>query len=625
MLLAGGMRGYAHDAPARIRRLALEESRMIDLNRPLSSRIVADASVYPTMRLPERPNQLLMGVFDGEGTYLPESVLDRRSGEVGAEVPRNLYKEDDPTGFPEGIYCGVLYFHFGHFLLESIARLWYAKSHPGVPLIWAGAQNWYKGPGGGSPATDERLPNDWVQHSELLGWQREMLDILGVDNPVAIVTRPTHVTALHMPEIGYRYDDQFHPQHAAFLASYHGPEQDPDSRLWLSRSGIGTAVRDLNAPAIERRLERAGWDIRFPERQSLREQLDQMARASVIAGEEGSAFHLMMLLDDISAKRFEIIRRMGTEHRNMHTVGDAFGVNQQFTSLKRERILQARGRYVTKVSESSAEVLDLLQVPIEVPEAPRPSSLRLAEVLQKLRASAPSIQRVLALSVRDAVPLTTVGAGEVTVVSEYLDADPRLTDLASVAVYEMSPPLYFSAFEDNREYDAIVLDGADGDAVMRNLHSAVGVAGIHALLLLTAPEPGLAGVWHTAARILDAFPGLDARAVVAGENEPAVVVFQFCPRGEPLPLLTQASKPNGQPPAEVVTALRPISDLAELVDAVTKARREREAESASQAIQPATEDSAKTKTHGGSEAHEGYEDAPRRRSFLRRVRDRLQS
>lgn len=598
---------------------------MIDLTRPLSSRIVADACVYPTMRLSERPNELLMGVFDGEGTYLPDSVLDRRSGEVGAEVPRDLYEDDDPCVFPEGIYCGVLYFHFGHFLLESIARLWYARSHPDLPLIWAGARNWYKGPGGGSEPTDAGLPEGWVQHSDLLPWQREMLQILGVNNPVAIVTRPTHVTALHLPDIGYRYDDQFHPEHAAFLANYHGPEQDPDSRLWLSRSGIGTAVRDLNAPAIERRLERAGWDVRFPEHQSLREQLDQMARASVIAGEEGSAFHLMMLLDDVSRKRFEIVRRLGTEHRNMHTVGDAVGVHQRFTSLTRERVLEARGRYVTKVSESSAEVLDLLQVPLASPEAPQPQSLRLAEVLQRLRGIAPSIQRVLALGVRDARPLTTVGAEEVTVVSEELIADPRIAELAAAAIYEMSPVLYFSAFENRDDYDVIILGGADPDAVVMNAHAAVGVTGAHTLWLLTASEPGLDGVWFTAARILDAFPGLDARTIVTAAGEPAVVVFQFTPRGEPVPLLPGASEVGGPPPAAVVAALRPASDMNEVVEAVTQLRRESDLERASQEVveqQEAVEEAPEPVA--APESGTAAKDVPRRRSLLRRLRDRLQ-
>ncbi|MHA6510621.1 glycosyltransferase 61 family protein [Tessaracoccus sp. Y1736] len=591
---------------------------MINLNRPLSSRTVADATVYPTMRQPDRPNQLLMGVFDSKGTYLPDSGLDRRSGEIGAEVPRDLYDEQEPAVFPEAIYCGVLYFHFGHFLLESIARLWYAQQQPELPLVWAGARNWYKGADGGSANTDPRLPKDWTQHSELLGWQREMLDILGVTNPVAIVTRPASVGELHMPDIGYRYDDQFHPDHAAFLASYHGPEQDPESRLWLSRSGIGTAVRDLNAPAIERRLTRAGWDIRFPERQTLREQLDQMARASVIAGEEGSAFHLLMLLDDISTKRFEIVRRLGTEHRNMRTVGEACGVNQRFTTLKCERVLQARGRYVTKVSEGAAETLDLLDVPIETPPDPTASALLAASLFTALRKADSTIEHVLALGVADARPLAGTGAKRVTVVSEALEVDPRLPELRTASIFEMPAALYFSAFPDATPYDVIIIDSTDPEAALGAMHAGVGAGGPNVVwLLVGSSNDGLAGVWKAAARVMDSFPGIDARTVVTGDDQPAAALLWYSPRGEPMSLLGPSPDEVRAPSDEISSALHPTADIASAVAAVTATRRERPV----QAVDPgpaAAEPKPKAEPAAARTAA-----APQQRSLYRRLRSRL--
>ena len=76
-------------------------------------------------------------------------------------------------------------------------------------------------------------------------WQEEILDILGVTNPRVIATTPVPVTHLHTPDIGYRYDDWFHSEHASFLAAHHGPPQDDSTKVWLSRGQIPTDVRAL--------------------------------------------------------------------------------------------------------------------------------------------------------------------------------------------------------------------------------------------------------------------------------------------------------------------------------------------------------------------------------------------
>ena len=129
---------------------------------PLSARLVEHAVVYPTIRVASHPGKLLMGVFDADGRYVEGTVLDRRSGERGAPVPRELFPEVQDAEAPEAIYAGPLYFHFGHFLLESLARVWFARQHPEVPLVWAGQHNW--------------------QEPVLKSWQREILDILGEVN-----------------------------------------------------------------------------------------------------------------------------------------------------------------------------------------------------------------------------------------------------------------------------------------------------------------------------------------------------------------------------------------------------------------------------------------------------------
>src|SRR5918997_3586890 len=163
----------------------------------LAVRLIKNSVVYPTIRVASHPGKLLMGVYDENEEYVEDTVLNRRSGEQGAPVPRDLFPVVTDADTPEAIYAGPLYFHFGHFLLESLARAWYAARHPDLPLVWSGQYNW--------------------QETPLRPWQREILEVLELRNPTRIIADPTRFEVLHVPDIGYRYDDRFHPEHAEFL------------------------------------------------------------------------------------------------------------------------------------------------------------------------------------------------------------------------------------------------------------------------------------------------------------------------------------------------------------------------------------------------------------------------
>jgi hypothetical protein len=51
-----------------------------------------------------------------------------------------------------------------------------------------------------------------------------------IKNPTRIIADPTRFDLLHVPDIGYRYDDRFRPEHAKFLGRYQGPTQVPGHR-----------------------------------------------------------------------------------------------------------------------------------------------------------------------------------------------------------------------------------------------------------------------------------------------------------------------------------------------------------------------------------------------------------
>jgi len=406
----------------------------------LAVRLIKDSVTYPTIRVASHPGKLLMGVYDGNDEYVEDTVLNRRAGEQGAPMPRDLFPVVTDSDAPEAIYAGPLYFHFGHFLLESLARAWYASEHPELPLVWAGAHTW--------------------QGRKLEPWQSEILDILMIENPTRILADPARFDLLHVPDIGYRYDDCFHPEHAAFLGRYEGPAQVRGCRLWLSRSKTGGKVRDLNSEPTERRLAHAGWTITYPEQFSIREQLDHLARAEAVAGEEGSAFHALMLLKDVSAKKFHIIRRFGREHRNMHTIGDARQVDQTFYSLEREWVLQAQGRVVSKLTPNSSEILDILGV--RVPAAP--DSTAASPEDRVLERAVAGFEPRSFLDVGARSPHLVVGSSAPTrvAVSQTFEFDPRSYAASGVDFYELGLTRYANLYHQDRgQFDVIRITGPD--------------------------------------------------------------------------------------------------------------------------------------------------------------------
>jgi len=472
----------------------------------LAVRLIKNSVVYPTIRVASHPGKLLMGVFDENAEYVEDTALNRRSGEQGAPVPPGLFPVVTDADAPEAIYAGPLYFHFGHFLLESLARAWYAASHPELPFVWAGAHTW--------------------QDIELLPWQSEILDILQIPNPTRIIADPARFEVLHIPDIGYRYDDRFHPEHAAFMGRYEGPPQIRHRRLWLSRSKTGGQVRDLNAEPIERRLAHAGWTIAHPEQLSVREQLDHLAQAEVVAGEEGSAFHALMLLKDVSAKKFHILRRYGREHQNLHTIGDARQVDQSFHSLEREWVLRSEGRVVSKLTPSSAEVLDVLGVPVAGAANAATAAADDAELQQVLADFAP--ESFLDVGARTPGLVLASAAPTRVAVSRSFEFDPRSYADAGVDFFELGLTRYTNLYHGDREpFDVIRIAGSDFADLLAAFRVSRRVAHENTTWILGSGE--LAARAALAVRLT--YPGFTARRLFA--NRRVVYVAQRAP-GQPV-------------------------------------------------------------------------------------------
>ena len=275
-----------------------------------------------------------MGVYGADGRVFGPSLLHRSYARGNRFC---LGVEAAPEGTPalhlcRAIYGGMLVDHFGHFLTESLARLWYAAQEPAVPILLT-------------------LPRR-VTRPRLEPWQAEALDLLGLRERVIPLTQLARIDTILVPAPGYEIQFTFAPEQAGFLGRI--PWRPVQGRkLWLSRAGVAGPNQAAQA-AIDAALRRDGWEVLHPEKLSLRDQLRACAGAYRLAGEEGSALHGVMLMTGCDGLRMDMIVRdprqgPGQVNANQATICAARGIDLRMHWVAGESVRQRDGAHVDKV------------------------------------------------------------------------------------------------------------------------------------------------------------------------------------------------------------------------------------------------------------------------------------
>jgi len=405
----------------------------------LTVEVVHHGTICPIQKSRMEAHIQHLGVFTSSGSVLPATLDDRRHGtHLYQAADLLIYPEIEDASEAEVIYAGVFFTHYGHFLLESLSRLWYAKEHPELPIVWIGVDSWQSPP-------------------QLREWQRDILDVLGVHNPIRVLIRPERFATVHVPDAGYKYGDWFHPEHAKFLAASEPAAQVPGRKVWLSRSDVSNGIGIVNSSIIEESLTESGWTLMCPEKLPIREQLRVLAEAEEIAGEEGSAFHTLVLLKDISQKKFHVFRRHGPEHMSFHTIGDVRNVRQFFYSTGSDEVLSIVGRDVQRLAPNPAQVLNYLRVPIRrtsVREvANNPSVRRVGALIGALKA-----RSYLEIGVRDGYVFNAVECERKVAVDTNFRFDTRNFAKPGTEFFTLSPEDFATYFAKDERFDLIFIN-----------------------------------------------------------------------------------------------------------------------------------------------------------------------
>ncbi len=250
-----------------------------------------NARVYPPVKaeLVQRA-----GVYTAEDKFVPQASMWR--GVKQTLIPLSRRPETVTTLRGRWIWGGVFYPHFGHFLMESMSRLWAVHRAEGKidGILWIP-----KGP---------YLPED------LKTFQKDLLRLFRVDLPIQIARAPTLVECLIVPgpgtgigDISFGTDIFRHSIDEYFA---HDIPADGHSKIYVSRSGLGIQGSGiLGEEAIDRAMEADGYAIIRPESLSIEQQIAAYKAADLAVFADGSAAHLYAMVARNPQRSAIILRR----------------------------------------------------------------------------------------------------------------------------------------------------------------------------------------------------------------------------------------------------------------------------------------------------------------------------
>lgn len=250
-----------------------------------------DATVVPPI---ENGFVQAAGVLDADGGYCAHGALWRKFRPLTTEPARPEGEIRHLTG--RWLWGGVLWSHFGHFLVESTSRLW-ALEHLDQPID--GVLFIPKRPRAGE---------------SLRGFHRGFLDMMAPELPVRVATMPVKVEELIVPGQGFglglitagtkRFRTAIHNQFAQDIAA------DGPDKIYLSRSALGLGKGGLlGEERLEALLQAEGYEIFHPQQHDLATQIARYKAAKQIIAADGSAVHLYAMVGRPDQAVAMILRR----------------------------------------------------------------------------------------------------------------------------------------------------------------------------------------------------------------------------------------------------------------------------------------------------------------------------
>lgn len=234
------------------------------------------------------------GVLRADGSHCAAGALWRNGRALTTQPVMPEGKLPKLKG--KWLWGGVLWMHFGHFLVESTSRLW---ALDGLKDQIDGVLYIPKRPRNGSEVAD---------------FQKEFISLMGSDLPIVCLDTPTEVEHLIVPGQGFGLGRMIEgtPQYHKAMTTMLGKSVKPKGadKLYISRSGLPARRGNLiGETALEQHLEREGYTIYHPQKHDLTHQIATYKAAKQIIAAEGSSLHLLAMVAKPEQKVAIVVRR----------------------------------------------------------------------------------------------------------------------------------------------------------------------------------------------------------------------------------------------------------------------------------------------------------------------------
>ncbi|MFD1795037.1 glycosyltransferase family 61 protein [Paracoccus aurantiacus] len=283
-----------------------------DPNKSLADgiRIIENAVIVPFGAGKRGGIRRPAAIYDAGGNYVPLGQCFRSWGRPVTVEPDSPPTDDqiEPTLPGTWLFGGMIYTHFGHFLVETTSRLW-ALDHLDTPpdgVIFM-------------PRKQAAKPERFI--SPVL----PLLDMFGKDvRNVRAVVRPKRVERLILAPQGFGTGDMMggSPEFRAYIARHLGDGIEPQGgeKLYISRSRLfSKRGRYLGEKRLEQLFEAEGYEVFHPQDHTLAEQIARYKAASKIVSSDSSALHLAAFFTRPDDRIAIILRRPGKISRDFVT------------------------------------------------------------------------------------------------------------------------------------------------------------------------------------------------------------------------------------------------------------------------------------------------------------------
>ncbi len=241
-------------------------------DKRLSVHKIENGILFPMV--PSIVNQLSVcyGIYDENRCFCPASAM--REG-MSLPYPEEEKRKTAQYSDQSVIYGGVAYFHlYGHFLMESTARLWFVLQNPDDkrPIVFIPVGK----------------PDRYLEFFDLLGIERERL---------LFIERSMCFKEITVPEMSSRlgefYTEEFMLPFRKAAANVPAAKY---KKVYLTRRRLEFG-NTCDEEVLEKLFKKNGYKVISPERLSVKEQISLMKGAKSVVSLLSSATHNVLFCE----------------------------------------------------------------------------------------------------------------------------------------------------------------------------------------------------------------------------------------------------------------------------------------------------------------------------------------